>query len=78
MAAVDGSAVVGLGRGGSMGSMVGKVEERRLTMNGSDSEASNAWAPHPLTGYYRPANHADEIDPVELRQMLLNNKVRPL
>ena len=78
MAAVDGSAVVGLRRGGSMGSMVGKVEERRRMMNGSESEASNAWAPHPLTGYYRPANHADEIDPVELRQMLLNNKVGPL
>lgn len=78
MAAVDGSAVVGLSREGSMGSMVGKAEERRLMMNISDSEASNAWAPHPLTGYYRPANHADEIDPVELRQMLLNNKVRPL
>lgn len=78
MAAVDGSAVVGLSREGSMGSMVGKAEERRLMMNISDSEASKAWAPHPLTGYYRPANHADEIDPVELRQMLLNNKVRPL
>lgn len=77
MAAAEGSAAAGFGRGGSMRSMVGKVEETR-PINGSGSEGSNAWAPDPLTGYYRPGNHADEIDPVELRQTLLNNKVRPL
>ncbi|KAL5541877.1 hypothetical protein UlMin_009587 [Ulmus minor] len=68
-----GSVGGGLGRRGSMNGMVGKVEER--VSKKEDSEASSAWAPDPLTGYYRPGNRADEIDPVELRQMLLNNKV---
>lgn len=61
--------------------MVGKVAEERpvnVIKGDHNSEAFSAWAPDPLTGYYRPANHAVEIDPVELRQMLLNNKVRPL
>ena len=69
----------GLGRGGCMSStLVGsKVEHQRAVIKASvaSSEASNAWAPDPLTGYYRPANRVDEIDPVELRQMLLNHKV---
>ncbi|PON88347.1 Late embryogenesis abundant protein [Trema orientale] len=80
-AASQGSVGAGLSRGGSMSSMVGKVEERAVNVMKGESEAAaaaSAWAPDPLTGYYRPANHAVEIDPVELRQMLLNNKARPL
>ncbi|PON62026.1 Late embryogenesis abundant protein [Parasponia andersonii] len=79
-AASQGSVGAGLNRGGSTISMVGKVEERAVNvMNGeSEAAAASAWAPDPLTGYYRPASHAVEIDPVELRQMLLNNKARPL
>ncbi|RDX85665.1 Late embryogenis abundant protein 41, partial [Mucuna pruriens] len=61
----------GLDRIGSRrGMVVGKVEEK------SGFGASSSWAPDPVTGYYRPINHSDEIDPVELRQMLLNRKVR--
>ncbi|TKY72585.1 Late embryogenesis abundant protein Lea5 [Spatholobus suberectus] len=60
--------------GNRSGMVVGKVEEKGVTKNGSG--ASSAWAPDPVTGYYRPINHADEIDPVELRHMLLNHKVR--
>lgn len=41
-----------------------------------DSGAASAWAPDPITGYYRPENRAVEIDPAELREMLLNHKVR--
>lgn len=52
--------------------MVRKLEERV----GMKEEFSSAWAPDPRTGYYRPANLGDEIDPVELREMLLNQKVR--
>lgn len=45
--------------------MVRKLEERV----GMKEEFSSAWAPDPRTGYYRPANRGDEIDPVELREM---------
>ena len=54
--------------------MVGKGEDKGVAKNGS--EASSAWAPDPVTGYYRPISHTNEIDPVELRKMLLNHKVR--
>ena len=43
----------------------------------AESGASTAWAPDPVTGYYRPQNCAAEIDAAELREMLLNHKVRP-
>lgn len=67
-----GSGGGGLDRFGSRSGMVArKVEE-----NGVASEASSAWAPDPVTGYYRPINHMNEIDPVELRQMILNPKAR--
>ncbi|XP_061370574.1 late embryogenesis abundant protein Lea5-like [Gastrolobium bilobum] len=71
----DVSVRAGLDRIGSRnGMVVGKVEEKGVTKNGS--ETSSAWAPDPVTGYYRPINHMDEIDPVELRKILLNHKVR--
>ncbi|KAG0452538.1 hypothetical protein HPP92_025202 [Vanilla planifolia] len=38
----------------------------------SDSPAV-AWVPDPATGYYRPANRLHEIDPAELRRILLKN-----
>ncbi|KAG4956658.1 hypothetical protein JHK85_043038 [Glycine max] len=51
--------------------------EKGVTKNNSGpSGASSAWAPDPVTGYYRPINHTNEIDPVELRRMLLKHKVR--
>ena len=53
---------------------MGKLEESDVSKAGS--EASSAWAPDPVTGYYRPINQEPEIDPVELREMLLNRKVR--
>ncbi|WCJ23476.1 Late embryogenesis abundant protein Lea5 [Euphorbia peplus] len=56
---------------GSTSGMVRKMEERAVI-----KEGSSAWAPDPVTGYYRPANHAAEIDPAELREMLLNHRAR--
>lgn len=53
------------GRSGVMGKKVGE-----------ESTKTSSWVPDPVTGYYRPENHADEIDVAELREMLLNNKVR--
>ncbi|XP_010474858.1 PREDICTED: protein SENESCENCE-ASSOCIATED GENE 21, mitochondrial-like [Camelina sativa] len=32
------------------------------------------WVPDPKTGYYRPETVSEEIDPAELRAVLLNNK----
>ena len=54
--------------------LMSKIEERASMKE--DSGASSAWAPDPVTGYYRPINHAAEIDAVELRNLLLNHKVR--
>ncbi|OAY56028.1 late embryogenesis abundant protein Lea5 [Manihot esculenta] len=64
-----------LGREGSRSGTMRKVEERGAIKE--DSGASSAWAPDPITGYYRPANCGAEIDPAELREMLLNHRVRP-
>ncbi|MED6144952.1 hypothetical protein PIB30_020247 [Stylosanthes scabra] len=55
--------------------MVGKIEDKDVGSK-EGSKASSAWAPDPVTGYYRPINHANEIDPVELRNILLNPRVR--
>ncbi|KAG2239126.1 hypothetical protein Bca4012_023895 [Brassica carinata] len=63
--------VPGFGKGGSTRVTVGKMEQR------ANQEAESAWGPDPVTGYYRPSNRADEIDPVELREMLLKNKAKP-
>ncbi|XP_009146595.1 late embryogenis abundant protein 41 isoform X2 [Brassica rapa] len=63
--------VPGFGKGGSTRVTVGKMEQR------ANQEAESAWAPDPVTGYYRPSNRADEIDPAELREMLLKNKAKP-
>ncbi|RID50076.1 hypothetical protein BRARA_H00829 [Brassica rapa] len=48
-----------------------------LLSKGCSTRAESAWAPDPVTGYYRPSNCADEIDPAELRKMLLENKAKP-
>ncbi|GKV31474.1 hypothetical protein SLEP1_g40159 [Rubroshorea leprosula] len=53
---------------------MGKKDQRAAIK--PESGDSSAWAPDPVTGYYRPGNHTAEIDPVELREMLLNQKGR--
>ncbi|KAK9161599.1 hypothetical protein Syun_007940 [Stephania yunnanensis] len=58
-----GAVAVSAARGG--GGIVKKAEEETIS-----------WIPDPKTGYYRPENKAEEIDVAELRQMLLNNKIR--
>ncbi|XP_030513935.1 late embryogenesis abundant protein Lea5-D [Rhodamnia argentea] len=64
----------GAASAGSRVGLVGKVEEMAATKEQSGG-ASSAWGPDPVTGYYRPANRAAEIDVAELRAMLLNHKV---
>ncbi|EHA8590077.1 Late embryogenesis abundant protein Lea5 [Cocos nucifera] len=41
---------------------------------GLESAAASSWVPDPVTGFYRPANRAVEMDPAELRAMLLKPK----
>ncbi|XP_057957692.1 late embryogenesis abundant protein Lea5 [Malania oleifera] len=60
------------GAGGSRAGTAGKFEERAATKE--ESGASTAWAPDPVTGYYRPANRAAEIDVAELRETVLNHR----
>lgn len=63
-------------RRGNSGMTVKKVEEDGETKKGSSEAFSSVWAPDPVTGYYRPINNMNEIDPADLRNMLLNPKVR--
>ncbi|XP_050870391.1 late embryogenesis abundant protein Lea5 [Lathyrus oleraceus] len=63
----DVSARVGRGK-------LGSLEETPVSKDGQ--EACSAWVPDPETGYYRPVNCAPEIDPVELRQVLLKHNTR--
>ncbi|XP_076885202.1 protein SENESCENCE-ASSOCIATED GENE 21, mitochondrial-like [Bidens hawaiensis] len=43
---------------------------------GEESKNSTAWIPDPVTGYYKPEGHGNQIDPAELREMLLKHKTR--
>ncbi|KAF2949856.1 hypothetical protein DAI22_01g147500 [Oryza sativa Japonica Group] len=40
------------------------------------AEEKTAWVPDPVTGYYRPAGGAKEVDAAELRAKLLSNSKR--
>jgi len=70
--ASDVSVRVGLGNIGRRNGIVGGVEEKPDTRDGSKAYSTD-WAPDPVTGYYRPINHTPEIDPVELRHRLLRS-----
>ncbi|XWS14098.1 hypothetical protein CRYUN_Cryun36dG0093900 [Craigia yunnanensis] len=77
----QGAVTASFGRGGSTSrpGMMGKVEQRTVNVLKEELGAgvSSAWAPDPVTGYYRPENCAADIDTAELREMLLNHKVKP-
>ncbi len=40
-----------------------------------ESSRSSPWVPDPVTGYYRPENHGNDVDVAELRELLLKNKI---
>ncbi|KAG0452537.1 hypothetical protein HPP92_024918 [Vanilla planifolia] len=65
------SAAEATGRNLEEKSVVMNVSKETATLT-SDSPAV-AWVPDPVTGYYRPANHLNEIDPAELRRILLKH-----
>lgn len=56
------------GAGGAARNVVNKSAEEKVASGSTDSVS---WVPDPVTGYYRPANRAQEIDVAELRAMLL-------
>lgn len=45
-----------------------------LKKGGEESTKTTSWVPDPVTGYYRPEGHANEMDAAELRNMLLKHK----
>ncbi|KAI3741787.1 hypothetical protein L1987_59464 [Smallanthus sonchifolius] len=47
-----------------------------MKKGGEESKTSSAWIPDPVTGYYKPEGHVDQIDPAELREILLKHKTR--
>ncbi|KAF5811093.1 putative Late embryogenesis abundant protein, LEA_3 subgroup [Helianthus annuus] len=47
-----------------------------MKKGGEESKKSSAWIPDPVTGYYKPEGHGNQIDPAELREMLLKHKTR--
>nr|XP_004246056.1 protein SENESCENCE-ASSOCIATED GENE 21, mitochondrial-like isoform X1 [Solanum lycopersicum] len=72
-----GYAVAASGGGTRGGSELSNMMMMKLKGGDEDqSPPKSPWVPHPVTGYYRPENQADMIDPVELRQMLLKNKFK--
>ncbi|OMO98533.1 Late embryogenesis abundant protein, LEA-5 [Corchorus olitorius] len=73
-AAPQGAMAASFGKGGSRPGLVGKMDQRATVLK-EESGVCSAWAPDPVTGYYRPENCAAEIDAAELREMLLNHKV---
>lgn len=60
------------GRGGCRSGLMEKMNVR--TVMQEEGGASTTWAPDPVTGYYRPEKCSAEIDPADLRAMLLNHK----
>ncbi|KAI3966926.1 hypothetical protein MKX01_017577 [Papaver californicum] len=57
----------------AVGSSVVRGDKMKKQSTAVTEESS--WVPDPVTGYYRPENHADDIDVAELRETLLNQKI---
>ncbi|CAK9138974.1 unnamed protein product [Ilex paraguariensis] len=68
-------ATASVGKGESTTPVVGKVEETVEIKE--DANKTCSWGPDPVTGYYKPTDHADEIGTAELRDMALNHKIKP-
>ncbi|KAI3842963.1 hypothetical protein MKW92_023911 [Papaver armeniacum] len=58
----------------AVGSTVAKVEKVKKPSTGGAVTEVSPWVPDAVTGYYRPENHANDIDVAELRDTLLNQK----
>ncbi|XP_019197540.1 PREDICTED: protein SENESCENCE-ASSOCIATED GENE 21, mitochondrial-like isoform X1 [Ipomoea nil] len=61
---------------GSVSGVAGR-SNAMLKKGGDESgKSATSWIPDPVTGYYRPESHVNEVDAAELRQMLLKNTTR--
>lgn len=51
------------------GSGAGRSNMNMMRKKGGEESSSKttSWVPDPVTGYYRPETHANEIDAAELR-----------
>ncbi|KAI3968548.1 hypothetical protein MKX01_007858 [Papaver californicum] len=58
----------------AVGSSVVRGDKVKKQSAGAVTEESS-WVPDPVTGYYRPENHADDIDVAALRETLMNQKI---
>nr|GEV63556.1 hypothetical protein [Tanacetum cinerariifolium] len=54
----------------------GSVAAAMMKKGGEESKKSTSWVPDPVTGYYKPEGHENQIDPAELRAMLLKPKTQ--
>ncbi|KAG6417803.1 hypothetical protein SASPL_119996 [Salvia splendens] len=57
-----------------VGSSGGGRAPNVMLKKGSEKGGESAWVPDPVTGYYRPESNAKELDPAELRKMLIRSK----
>ncbi|XP_062197630.1 protein SENESCENCE-ASSOCIATED GENE 21, mitochondrial-like [Phragmites australis] len=48
-----------------------RVMGKEVNTVAASADEKTAWVPDPVTGYYRPAGGAKEVDPAELRAKLL-------
>ncbi|KAF5196126.1 hypothetical protein FRX31_014290 [Thalictrum thalictroides] len=53
---------------------IDKQVEEKVMKTSSEASGSCSWVPDPVTGYYRPENKAVEVDPAELRKVLLKSR----
>ncbi|KAI3925405.1 hypothetical protein MKW98_015753 [Papaver atlanticum] len=58
----------------AVGSTVVKGEKVKKPSPGGAVTEVSPWVPDAVTGYYRPENHANDIDVAALRDTLLNQK----
>ncbi|KAL6499474.1 late embryogenesis abundant protein [Orobanche gracilis] len=63
-------------RGYASASQGGEIGAPNFMFKTGTEEVKISWVPDPVTGYYRPENQAKQIDPAELRELLLKNKFR--
>ncbi|KAG0502636.1 hypothetical protein HPP92_002708 [Vanilla planifolia] len=49
--------------------------KKEIEAASSESSGVTPWVPDPVTGYYRPAKVFREVDPAELRQKVLKEKI---
>lgn len=52
------------------------VAPNLMLKKGPEEAVDTAWVPDPTTGFYRPGNAGNGVDPAELRAMLLKKKTR--